>query len=485
MPHSVKPRLCIHGHFYQPPREDPFTGEYRQEPSAAPYRDWNERITAECYTPNAESGCFDQISFNLGGTLARWMAAHATGTYERIVNAVTSYRSRYGEGNALAQSVHHTILPLARGRDKRCQVFWGIASFEHRFGYRPTGMWIPEMAVDSETLEVISEAGLRFAILSEEQVAGDLSRGAGPYRLELSGGRSLAVFVRENELSNALSFGMPPADRAKDWLNDAMASRPPGLLSLIATDGETFGHHHSHGSKVLHQLVSPGPNDGYIVTTLDRELRDAGPMTTLALRENTAWSCAHHLGRWATGCPCTPGSSHWKGALRRALDNLSRDIDEVYVDVARRQNVAPWRLRDDYIHILLNRMTPDAFLLRHDLAYISSEARRQLLRLLEAQVHRQRMFVSCAFFFEDLERIEPRYTIASALQAAALVYDATGDDLTGAFSRDLGIAISPRTGRSGKDILDEILAHADFSEGPLGGDMALSRPRNGRTRLRG
>lgn len=484
MPRDAKLRLCIHGHFYQPPREDPFTGEYRQEPSAAPYHDWNERITAECYTPIAEAGCFDQISFNLGGTLARWMAAHAPATYQRIVASVAGYRSRYGEGNGLAQSVHHTILPLARGRDKRCQVRWGIASFEHRFGYRPAGMWVPEMAIDHETLEVLSEAGLRFVILSEEQVTGDLSRGAGPYLLDLTGGRSLAVFVRDNGLSNALAFGMPPTDQAKDWLNDAMAGRQPGALSLIATDGETFGHHHKHGSEVLRRLVSPDPDDTFVLTTLSRELRDAGLMPRLDFRENTAWSCSHHLGRWATGCSCTPGGGHWKGALRRALDNLSRDIDEVYVDVARRQNVAPWQLRDDYIHVLLNQLTPDAFLVQHDLAYITPEARRQLLSLLEAQVHRQRMFVSCAFFFDDLERIEPRYAIASAAQAIALVCNATGDDLTRAFARDLGVAISPLTGRTGRDILDELLAHAGFGEGPLGGDMALSRPRNGRWPLR-
>lgn len=480
---DAKPRLCIHGHFYQPPREDPFTGEDRREPSAAPYYNWNERITAECYTPLAVTGCFDKISFNLGETLARWMAAHAQETFKRIVESVAGHRSRHGDGNGLAQSMHHTILPLARGRDKRCQVHWGIASFEYRFGYRPTGMWIPEMAVDYETLEVLSEANIRYVILSEEQVTGDLSYGAGPYVLDLPGGRSMAAFIRENGLSNALAFSMPPADQAKDWLNDAMTNRRPGALSLIATDGETFGHHHKHGSEVLRRLVTPDPDDTFVLTTLDRELQDAGPMPKLDFRENTAWSCSHHLGRWTIGCPCTPGYSHWKGALRRALDNLSRDIDEVYVDVARKQNVAPWQLRDNYIHILLDRLTPDAFLIQHDLAHITSETKRQLLSLLEAQVYRQRMFVSCAFFFEDLERIEPRYAIASAVQAIALVCNATGDDLTRAFARDLSVAISPLTGRTGRDILDELLAHADFGKGPLGENMALSGQHDGRSPL--
>lgn len=471
-----KPLLGVHGHFYQPPREDPFTGEYRREPSAAPYRNWNERITAECYAPNGHVGNFGRISFNLGGTLARWMDTYAHEAYDAIVAAERGHREDFGVGNGIAQSVHHTILPLARGRDKRCQIRWGIASFMYRFGHRPEGLWLPEMAVDNETLEVVAGAGLRFVILSEEQVVGDLSQGAGPYRVALPGSRHIAVFVRENGLSNHLSFNMPSPAHARDWMNATLSYRKPGTLSLVATDGETFGHHHRQGAAVLQTLTQPAPSDAYAITTLPRYLADHPPTVEIGIRDYSAWSCSHHLGRWTTGCDCTPGCGHWKGGLRRALDNLSRDIDEVYADAIRRRDVAPWRLRDDYIRVVMGQVAHAQFLYENYLGHLSDEAQRQIVSLLEAQVHRQRMFVSCAFFFDDLERIEPRYAVANAVQAMALIYYATGDDLTRAFRRDLGVTISPRTGRSGVAILEELMAQAQFGASPLGGDMALSRP---------
>ncbi len=475
-----KPLLCVHGHFYQPPRDDPFSGDYRREPSAAPFANWNERITAECYAPNAKLGNFERINFNIGGTLLRWMARHDPETYTRIIEAARTNHHQTQASNSIAQSVHHTILPLARGRDKRCQIRWGISSYTYRFGHSPAGMWLPEMAVDHETLEVAVQAGLEFVILSEEQIIGDLSRGAGPYRVRLSDDQSIAVFVRDRGLSDYLSFQMPSPARAKEWMNSVMAGRAEGTLTLIATDGETFGHHHRQGAAVLHNLTQTGPGDSYEVTTLEHYLRTASPLPEVNVRDNTAWSCSHNLGRWVTGCPCTRGCGHWKGALRRALDNLSRDIDEVYAEVIRRRDVAPWRLRDDYIRVLLGQVDRQAFLADHYLDYLSEEASRQIIGLLEAQIHRQRMFVSCAFFFDELERIEPRYAIANAVRAMALIYYATGDDLTRAFRRDLGVTISPRTGRSGAAIMEELVEEAKFGASPLGGDMALSRPRGRR-----
>lgn len=470
-----KPLLCIHGHFYQPPRDDPFTGAYRVEPSASPYQNWNERVAYDCYTPNVEASNFERISFNIGETLARWLEQQAYPTYQAIVRASQQYRSRFGEGNGVAQAAHHTILPLARERDKRCQVRWGIASFHYRFGYRPLGMWLPEMAVDLETLDVMAQEGVRFAVLSEEQVEGDLTVGAGPYMVRLPHGRSIAIFVRERALSDYLSFQMPGAEQARAWLNDVMASRPPGTLTVIATDGETFGHHHRHGVRVLRQLTQPDLYDAYEVTTFGRFLREHPPRVEVEIRENTAWSCPHHLGRWVTGCECTPGCGYWKGALRRALDNLSRDIDEGYLAAIRRQNVAPWRLRDDYIRVVLGRTDPATFLRENDLGHLSAIAQRRILQLLEAQVYRQRMFVSCAFFFEDLERVEPRYALANAARAIALTYYATGDDLTRAFRRDLSVAISPRSRRTGADMLDDLLTEAAFGEGRLSDELELGR----------
>ncbi|MBN1259819.1 MAG: DUF3536 domain-containing protein [Anaerolineae bacterium] len=476
MASSSRSFLCIHGHFYQPPREDPFSGEYRIEPEAAPFPNWNARITAECYAPIANAGIFERISFNLGGTLARWMDRHAGETYGKIVESVGRYYRRFNLVNGLAQSVHHTILPLARGRDKRCQIRWGIRSFESRFGHRPDGIWLPEMAVDYSVLEAVAESGLWFVVLSDEQVRGDLSAGAGPYKVRLSTDRFVTVFIRDRHLSNSFSFNMPAPKVARTWINDTVRSRPSGGLTLLATDGETFGHHHRHGVDVLQELTSPGIHDAYEITTLGHHLRQHPPAIEVEVLENTAWSCMHNLGRWATGCACTAGCGYWKGALRRALDNLSRDIDEIYANAVRSRDLAPWALRDDYIEVLLGKIDGPTFLAQHHLGHLSSIAQQRILGLLEAQVYRQRMFTSCAFFFEDLERIEPRYAISNAIQAIALVRYATGDDLTSSFRRDLSVALSPTTRRSGAQIMSEILDQAEMVESPLGGSMRMTRP---------
>jgi hypothetical protein len=461
--------LCVHGHFYQPSRINPFTGEIPVEPDAAPYANWNERINAECYAPNAESrpdgsgSNFGRISFNLGGTLAYWLEEHALATYERIVAAERGYWKAHGVGNGLAQPVHHTILPLARRRDKICQISWGIASFEHRFGHRPEGMWLPEMAVDYETIEIMIAAGVRFTILSSEQVRGDLGAGSGPYWVRLAGGGKIAVFLRDVELSNTLSFAMPELANMEDWLQEQMEwrCRLRGLL-LVATDGETFGHHQRQGVEVLDYILDAGQTHGYSLTTLGLHLQHHPPQMEVEIIENTAWSCAHRLNRWVVGCDCTPGDSHWKGALRRALDNLACDLDWIYMMEAQRLGADPWPLRDDYIAVCLGQVDEQAFLAEHDLSSLSREDTQRLLWLLEAQFHRQRMYASCTFFFEDLDRLEPRYAIANGVQAMALTSYATGNDLSHSFRRDLKIAVSEKTGRTGAAILDHMLEQGEI-----------------------
>ena len=456
--------LCIHGHFYQPPRTDPFTGHIPREPAAAPYANWNERITAECYAPNAAAGHFERISFNLGGTLARWLDEHSHAIYERIVAAEQNYRRTHTVGNGMAQPVHHTILPLARRRDKICQIRWGIASFKHRFGHEPLGMWLPEMAVDYETLGIMAAEGIRFIILSDEQVRGDLAAGAGPYQVRLPGRGNVAdlsVFVRNRPLSNALSFGMPAPAHTNAWLRDQISWRcREGQLLLVATDGETFGHHHRQGVEVLSHILSAGGVHGYELTTLGRYLRQNPPQAELEIIENTAWSCGHRLDRWIVGCDCTPGDSRWKGALRRALDNLACDLDQIYVCEAQRLGLAPWPLRDSYIAVILGQVNGSALLSRNGLSHLRQPEQERLLELLEAQFYRQRMYASCAFFFEGLDRREPHYAIANGLHALALTRHATGDDLSHSFSRDLGVTVSERTGRTGAHILDTMLTQA-------------------------
>lgn len=450
--------LCIHGHFYQPPRADPFTGYIPREPDAAPYANWNERITAECYAPLAGAGYFREISFNLGGTLARWLDKNAHQVYERFLTSEGSHYQTYGVSNGLAQPVHHTILPLARRRDKICQVRWGIASFTHRFGHPPKGMWLPEMAVDLETLMVLAAEGIRFTVLSDEQVRGDLKAGAGPYRVRLPGKQEMVIFVRDRALSNALSFGMPDPAHVDDWLRDQVEWRcHKGGLILIATDGETFGHHCPQGVEVLGRILSAEEDHGYTLTTLERYLCEHPPQTEVEAIENSAWSCTHNLDRWVVGCDCTSGDSRWKGALRRAMDNLACDLDGVYVQEAQRLRVDPWPLRDDYIAVVLEKTDGPAFMMEHGLDRLPWLDQERLLWLLEAQFYRQRMYASCTFFFDDLDRHEPRYAIANALRALALVRYATGDDLTAGFRRDLRVAVSGRTGRTGADMFDELI----------------------------
>ena len=450
----------IHGHFYQPPREEPFTGKIPREVGAEPFHDFNEKITAECYQPNAAIGNFERISFDLGPTLAAWMSAHAPDTYQRIVQSDRANVERFGVGNAVAQSAHHSILPLARRRDKIAQVAWGIASFEYRFGRKPEGMWLPEMAVDYETLEALVGAGLSFTILSDDQVQGDTGGRAGPYRIQLSAGRSITVFVRDRFISNQISFDMEHFPGARAWAAQVLGSREPGL-TLVATDGETFGHHHRGGVRFLQDLVGRDvPATGFQVTTLSKYLADHPPQVEIEIREMTSWSCGHGVARWVTGCDCTPGDGRWKGALRRALDNLSGEMDLVYTTEVGDLSVKPWALRDAYIAVVLGQMDGPTFLAAQGLGDLPTPAAERILKLLRAQFHRQRMYTSCAFFFEELTRVEPRYAIANAARAVQLVQEATGEDLSHGFRRDLSAACSPRAGVTGADLYDAILAAA-------------------------
>jgi alpha-amylase/alpha-mannosidase (GH57 family) len=261
--------FCIHGHFYQPLREDPFTGVISPEKGAHPFANFNEKINAECYRPNAELGNFEALSFNLGPTLAAWLEGHDPPTYQRIVEA--DVPNSVWPGNALAQPYNHTILPLATRRDKETQIIWGVADFHYRFGHRPLGMWLPEMAVDQATLEVLASQGIAFTILSPHQTQGQLDghvlslpKGAGPYRVRSSRGHNrngIAVFFRDEALSNHLAFNSDLGNNARDFAENCLSGgaglcpEPVEGLRLIATDGETFGHHHRGGECFLHDLL--------------------------------------------------------------------------------------------------------------------------------------------------------------------------------------------------------------------------------------
>jgi hypothetical protein len=447
-----RPTLAVHGHFYQPPREDPWTGEVPLEPGAAPYHDFNEKITAECYRPLAERCLFERISFNVGPTLISWLARRAPETYRRILEADHVNVAR-GVGNAIAQSVHHTILPLARRRDRVTQIYWGIRSFQHRFGRHPRGMWLPEMAVDLATLEVLAELGLTFTLLSSEQVRGPLPRGAGPYRVRLEANAYFTVFVRDRDLSNQVSFAMPSLGPADRWAAEALRGRTG--LTLLATDGETFGHHHREGVDFLDRSA---PAAGGGLRGGDPHRIPAGPSASggggdpaehgVELRPR-AGPLEHRVRLHPGGFPLEgdPAGGHgsFGGGDRRGLSGPGPWLDPRSVAAAGR--IHPRGAGGDGGPALLREFADRP---------LPSDVERRLLLALQAQVHRQRMFASCGWFFEDLDGLEPRLVIRQAARAIELIEQATGVNLAAGYRRALAPARSGRTGKTGDRIFDEL-----------------------------
>jgi len=473
--------LCVHGHFYQPPRGNPFEEDDNPvEAGAEPFRNFNEKVLAECYAPNASLGNFGLMSFNLGATLARWLEVHAPETYAQIVAAEQAYAAQWGAGNAIAQPAHHTILPLCRRRDKRLQVRWGQMSFEHRFGRPAEGMWLPEMAVDLDTLDVLHECGITFTVLGQSQLRG-ANDGAGPYWVDLPSGAQMAVYSRDDWHSNQLSFNIKEQGGAGRWVRNTLAPLRktfPRFL-LIATDGETFGHHHTGEEHFLHWLLAYEANSvGFEVTTLGRDLREHPPTQTLEINANTAWSCWHGLNRWSNGCECTAGDTRWKPALRSAMDHLSARLNETYTEFMRALGVEPWRIREEYFRVKLGQLSESQFLREFGQERLPADQARSLLELLLAQFYQQRMYVSCTFYFEDLSRPEPRYGIANGLRALRLVERATGEDHLPSFRKDLELAVSNKDGRTGAQVLDEVLAWPGAAK-TASASRPAGQPKNG------
>ena len=464
--------VCVHGHFYQPPRENPWLESIEVQDSAFPYHDWNERITTECYGPNARSRILDaerrilriannysRISFNFGPTLLAWMESRAPETYRAIIDADRAGAERFsGHGNALAQAYNHMILPLAAPRDRRTQVVWGIRDFEHRFGRRPEGMWLPETAVDNDSLEALAEQGIRFTILSPYQAARVRRMGARswrevgfdgidpstPYRANLPSGRCIDIFFYDGPISRAVAFegllnsGERFAARLMDGFSD---SRSWAQLVHIATDGESYGHHHRHGDMALAFALDSLESGGAVRLTNYGEFLDLHPAAhEVEIRDGTSWSCVHGVERWRSDCGCSSGSNPdwtqaWRGPLRTALDFLRDSIQAPFEERAGIVFQDPWRARDEYVEVLLDPSidTRARFLAEHAWAPLEPDARVRAWKLMELQRHAMLMYTSCGWFFDDVSGIETVQLLRYAGRVIQLARDALGLELEAQF----------------------------------------------------
>ncbi|MCC7372075.1 MAG: DUF3536 domain-containing protein [Chloroflexi bacterium] len=473
---GMKPHLTIHGHFYQPPREDPFTGVLPREKGADPFRNFNEKIAAECYRPNAELGNFSRISFDLGPTLASWLEAHDRPTYDAIIAQARTHFLAYGHPNALAQVYSHAIMPLASEHERRIQVAWGIADYQHRFGYAPEGMWLAETAADSASLGALLDQGITYTILAPWQAGAPVDTSQ-PYWVRLADGRKIAAFFYNGDLSGRVSFDSTLTTNADVFgLQDLprhiertrVADGDPQLV-LIATDGELYGHHLPYRDKFLaHLLGVSAVSRGFEVTSLGRYLEFHPPLEEVTLAEATSWSCHHGVDRWRGDCDCIVEDGEWKWYLRQALTRLAVKIDTLYEPAASRLFRDPWAAEAAYIGVRLGATTADAFWMQH--ARNPKVGQQRALRLLDAQYYRHIMFASCAWFFEDLDRIEPRNAIRYGLRALRDAERVHKLDLLTAYAADLRAARSTESGRTGVDLLAEAIAHAPggtFSRGQL------------------
>jgi alpha-amylase/alpha-mannosidase (GH57 family) len=434
--------LIIHGHFYQPPREDPWTGEIEKQPGAAPYHDWNERIYDECYRPNAFAHIigakgeiertvnnFANISFNFGPTLLSWLETHHSETYRRIIEAdKLSVQKRAGHGNAIAQAYGHAILPFCNDRDRLTQVLWGLSDFRHRFAREPESLWLPETACNSATLEVLIDQGLRFVILAPEQAAAYRPVGSLQWRDVKSGGiedfrayryvdprgsgKSIAVFFYNGPLARAIAFERALSS-SKLLVGMFEQAARNGSLVNVATDGETYGHHFKFGDLCLaHALEIEAKEARFWITNYGQFLDQYPPEVEVKIKDFSSWSCAHGVERWRSDCGCHTGgdsswNQSWRQPLRAALEFLRDEAAKIFDNEGRELLRDPWDARNAYIGLLLDRgKSKETFFENHSRTQLSDIEKTRVLTLLEMQHNSLLMFTSCAWFFSELSGIE-------------------------------------------------------------------------------
>lgn len=458
--------ICIHGHFYQPPRENAWLEEIEVQDSAYPYHDWNERITAECYAPNASSRILDNegriidivniysnISFDFGPTLLSWMERHKPDVYQAILEAdKLSMKKFSGHGSAMAQAYNHMIMPLANKKDKYTQIIWGITDFENRFGRFPEGMWLPETAVDEETLEVLVSHGIKFAVLSPRQakrvrktentdgwhdVSGEKIDPTRNYLCILPSGKTIILFFYDGPISQEVSFG-PLLKNGEEFAQRLLSAfndqRNWPQIVHIATDGETYGHHHWFGdmalSYAIHYIES---NDHARITNYSEYLANHPPTHAIKIFDNSSWSCIHGVERWRNNCGCSSGShpdwnQKWRKHLRNALDWLRDKLIDIYLKEASKYFHKPWETRNDYIDVILDRSRENVehFLDKHAIKELSEGEKMAAIKLLEIQRNSMLMYTSCGWFFDEISGIETVQIMQYASKAIQYAEEVTG-----------------------------------------------------------
>ena len=479
--------LCIHGHFYQPPRENPWTNEIDDEPSAAPFHNWNERIYSECYLPNSEAGIYENyttlirevnnyelLNFNFGPTLFNWIKEKHLNLYHRIIDAdKKSVERRHGHGNAIAQVYNHIIMPLANLRDKLTQIKWGLRDFELNFNRRPEGMWLAETACDYETIEVLIHEGIKYIILDSSQAESVRSIGERrwhdvsdnsidtkrPYRCysQLNHKKHIDIFFYDGPLSKTIAF--------EDLLNDAgklleriNASRDnnrtePQLIS-IATDGETFGHHKKFADRTIAYLLSElAPQNGIKICNYGEYLKAHPPKWEAKIKKGpeglgTSWSCLHGVKRWKENCGCTTGGEQdwnqkWRTPLRDSLNWLRDECAKVFEAEGNKYLKDVWSARNDYIDLMHERSHHNIikFFARHGRVNVDNKGIELVFKLLEMEKYSLLMFSSCGWFFSDIAGLEAMQILKYACRTLEYLNDITGVDYEESFLAILKSAI--------------------------------------------
>jgi alpha-amylase/alpha-mannosidase (GH57 family) len=503
--------ICIHGHFYQPPRENAWLEEIEIQESAYPYHDWNERITEECYGPNAFSRILDdnskivditnnyaRMSYNFGPTLLSWIELKKPRIYKAIIESDKISQELFnGHGSALAQVYNHIIMPLANYRDKQTQVIWGIKDFEHRFNRKPEGMWLAETAVDTETLEVLAENHIKFTILAPRQAKamrkiGDNDWTPGcdprrPYRINLPSGKFIDVFFYDGERSQAVAFKGLLKD-GKDFANELLSgfnnNSNEAQLVHIATDGESYGHHHRYGDMALAYCIRYiEENTSVKITNYSQYLALYPPTYEAQIHENSSWSCVHGVERWRSNCGCNSGGNpgwhqQWRQPLRESLDWLRDITADIFENQMLAYHPSPWSLRDNYVDVLLRKRT---FFQRDFIAkYVNKDLTNKedlikIVRLLEMQKNALYMYTSCGWFFDELSGIETIQILQYANRVIHLAENLTGYNLEDEFVKRLQPALSnkPELG-NGRGVYDKYVAPTRLSLTQVGMHYAIN-----------